>query len=275
MSEECSWHAVSCSETNNRRLLQKASTCILLTQWNIAHCGVMSAHKPYEVFRANQSGTFFLACTKGEGEVLVDGVWKKVTAGEACLFPPYMTNALRTSSDEAWEFSWVRYLEEPNKKTVANTTSPKVGTYKSDLLKTNILGFKEDASAAASAKLLSAWINLIHCQVLRFSEKEEIDPRLTQVFHKVLQDISSDWTLVRLADIARCSNEHFRRLCNEQLGRSPMQQVTFIRIAYAKELLMKTNLTVEKVAKKVGYSNAFSFSNTFLKWVGCRPSDFR
>lgn len=275
MNEDCSWLVISREENAERRLLQGASPCSLLSQWNIDHLGIMSAQKPYEVFRANQSGTFFLACTSGEGDVLIDGEWKKISAGEACLFPPYMTNAFKARSEKPWEFAWVRYQEEPHKKTVANVAFPRVRAYNSELLKCTITGLQQELASVPPAKLISAWINLIHHQVLRFSQAEKIDPRVRKVFLKVVNDLSSDWTLTRLADNANLSGEHLRRLCNDQIGRSPMQQVTFIRIAYAKELLMKTDNTVEVVAEKTGYSNAFSFSNAFLKWVGCRPSDFR
>gem|GEM_PF-5729283 len=43
----------------------------------------------------------------------------------------------------------------------------------------------------------------------------------------------------------------------------------------AAELLAKTDDQVESVASAVGYANAFVFSNTFKRWVGWRPSEYR
>ena len=274
-SEKCEWYVICREEDVERDLLKNSETCPVLAQCGIEHIGVMSCYAPYEVFRANQSGTFLLACTEGEGEVLINGQWKTVKKGQACLFPPYMTNAFKANGSEKWEFAWVRYVESPKKKTVANVFYPRLGDYPAHILKGLITGLGKELQTQPSGKLLSAWANLIHQQVLRFSQTENMESRLHKVFSEVIQDVAYDWNLESLASRANLSSEHLRRLCNDQLGRSPMQQVAYIRIAYAKELLMKTNDTVEAIARKIGYKSAFSFSNTFLKWVGCRPSNFR
>jgi len=36
-----------------------------------------------------------LACFEGEGVVLVDGGWKRIRKGQACLLPPFVMNALK------------------------------------------------------------------------------------------------------------------------------------------------------------------------------------
>jgi len=64
-------------------------------------------------------------------------------------------------------------------------------------------------------------------------------------------------------------------LCRRQLGRSPMHQVTYLRMRRAAELLANTSHTIEAIAQEVGYHNPFVFSNAFTKWIGWRPSEYR
>ena len=78
-----------------------------------------------------------------------------------------------------------------------------------------------------------------------------------------------------MARRAHCSGEHLRRLCRKQLGRSPMQHVTYLRFRHAANLLTETDLKLEAIAAEIGYANAFVFSNSFKKWTGRRPSDYR
>ena len=78
-----------------------------------------------------------------------------------------------------------------------------------------------------------------------------------------------------LAGIAHVSEEHLRRLCRKELGRSPMQHLTFLRLRQARHLLATTPDKIESVATAVGFKNMFGFSNTFKAWIGIRPSDFR
>ena len=47
-----------------------------------------------------------------------------------------------------------------------------------------------------------------------------------------------------------------------------------IRISHAKELLM-TDLPIDKVAIKVGYTNANSFNRVFKRLEGMTPGEFR
>lgn len=77
----------------------------------------------------------------------------------------------------------------------------------------------------------------------------------------------------RLPGVRAHAND--RRLCLWQLGRSPMQQVTSLRLHRAADLLASTRMKVEEVSQTVGYENAFAFSTAFKKWVGWSPSDYR
>lgn len=80
----------------------------------------------------------------------------------------------------------------------------------------------------------------------------------------------------RVGSIGLCkSGEHLRRLCKKALGRSPMQQLTFLRMEKASQLLLETDEKIETIARMTGYKNAFHFSNVFMEWVGIRPSEFR
>jgi len=54
-----------------------------------------------------------------------------------------------------------------------------------------------------------------------------------------------------------------------------MQHLTFLRMKQARHLLSTTDEKVEVIARAVGYESPFTFSNTFKKWVGWRPSELR
>lgn len=235
----------------------------------------MNATHPYEVLRINQSGTFFLACIQGAGEILIDGIWKTIEANQGCVLPPFVTNAFRAKDEQNWEFVWVRYGEDESKKTVANTDSPIHGVYDSAALKTIFNGLKNEITGDCSQIVTSAWVNLAHQQVLKFTKPTHIDKRLLKVLTAVAADPGHDWSLFELAEHGNISSEHLRRLTNQQLGRSPMQQITFMRMMYARKLLSETKHPIDLIAKTVGYKSPFSFSNTFYKWMGYRPSSIR
>jgi AraC-like DNA-binding protein len=53
-----------------------------------------------------------------------------------------------------------------------------------------------------------------------------------------------------------------------------IQFYTIRRILKAIELLLDRKLSVKEVAQEVGYNSVPTFSNTFFKILGQRPSDY-
>ena len=78
--------------------------CKELGLFEIAHLGIAEMLAPYEVVRANQSGAFFMACLSGQGQVWVDGRWRTITAGQACLQPAGIRNSFRIGRSKRWDF---------------------------------------------------------------------------------------------------------------------------------------------------------------------------
>ncbi|MFD2328903.1 helix-turn-helix transcriptional regulator [Cohnella sp. GCM10020058] len=58
-------------------------------------------------------------------------------------------------------------------------------------------------------------------------------------------------------------------------GMSPIRFATSVRLARAAKLLVETDLTLDDVAERCGYQNAFYFSRVFSKQMKISPSLFR
>jgi len=258
-----------------RAWLRDQPVCELLAQHHILHTGVMHAQFPFDISRADQSGTFMLACFGGEGRVLADGRWIRIKAGQACLLPPFVANALKCVKGIPWEFCWVRYVESRKSVPIVSELSPIRGNYDTEPLRNAVHGLIAESSGAAVPASQHHWVELIHHYVLRFAQPHQEDERLWRLWQAVEKDLAFDWSLGALADKACLSEEHLRRLCKKQIGRSPVQQLTFLRMQRASELLATTELKVDSVANAIGYVSGAHFSNAFAKWVGIRPSDYR
>lgn len=269
------YRVVRADVADSRSWLDKGKHCQLLQQHHISHVGVMEAVAPFEIVRMNLGGTYMIACIEGEGVVLVDGAWKKIRANQACLQPPFMMNAMRCLPGKPWKFAWVRYDESREVHPIISSESPVIGSYASGALQAAIEGLYLEAGGEAAPAFLHHWSELIHCYVVRFAQPHRQDPRLWEVWRKVEAALSRNWTLAEIAKLARMSSEHLRRVCQKELGRSPMQHLTFLRLHKAQHLLSVTDDKVEYIAREVGFESASSFSNTYKKWVGWRPSEQR
>lgn len=67
----------------------------------------------------------------------------------------------------------------------------------------------------------------------------------------------------------------FCRLFKKELGVTPTAYLNLMRINASKELLSNSQLTVEKIARRVGFPNPRHFRGLFKRYVGESPKDFR
>jgi AraC-like DNA-binding protein len=266
-----------CAKASGKRdWLHGSPACPLFTNHNILHTGIMEARPPFEVVRKDQSGTFFLACFGGEGVILSDGIWKPVKAGYACLLPPHTVNALKVGKSKSWSFVWVRYLEPTGVVPVATANSPASGTFNADPLRSAVEGLHAELKGESTTVAIQHhWVELIQSYVRRFAMPLHTDSRVWKAWEKVSANLGAEWTLESIAKLSNMSAEHFRRLCLKAIGRSPHKHLTYLRMRRAAELLTTTDDKIETVGRSLGYENPFAFSNTFLKWIGVRPSEHR
>jgi AraC-like DNA-binding protein len=266
--------AVRASAEDSRPFLRRAPICTVLNRHHIAHLGVQAAVDTYRIVRTHQSGTFFLACLSGEGRVLADGRWQRVGPGTGCLLLPHMVNAFHVAPGRRWEFCWVRYQEAAHQQPIVPASSPRLARFHAEPLRHAILGLHHECLVEGAPELVDRWVDLIQGHVSQFVRPWQRDSRLAQLWEDVALKLADPWTLDDVARLAHMSGEHLRRICQRELGRSPMQHITFLRMRRAAELLASTQLKVEVVATEVGYQNPFVFSNTFKKWTGWRPSEY-
>lgn len=260
---------------NTKEWVVRASQCPALRVHRILHVGIADAAVPYQMVRTNLSGTHMLACFSGEGKILLDGRWQNCKEGLACLAPPHAQHAFQAIPKSRWGFCWVRYELPLGQQPIITSISPVLAKFDPWPIHSAILGLHHECNGSGDAKLIHHWVELIHSYVLRFAQPWHLDDRLWKLWETVNQNLGDEWSLEKLARLSHYSGEHLRRLCRKELGRSPMQQVTYLRMQQAAHLLETTNYKVEAVSFAVGYKNPFVFSNTFKKWIGWRPSDYR
>jgi AraC-like DNA-binding protein len=193
----------------------------------------------------------------------------------AWLAPPHALHAFHAVPQHHWGFAWVRYAAHSGQGPLINASAPVLAKFPAEAIRAAIEGLSHEQESGRHPAMLYHWVELIQGYVTRFAQPWHVDDRLAKLWEAVAARPEHDWTLTELSKRAHCSGEHLRRLCRSQLGRTPMQQVTYLRIRHAAHLLTKSDDKLEIIATAVGYANPFVFSNTFKKWTGWRPSEYR
>lgn len=266
---------VRASADDRRAWLVDAPVCTALSRHHIAHVGVAEARHPYRVVRRDLSGTFMMACCRGEGRVWLDGRWQKFGAGQACIAPPHAVHAYGTVPGRTWDFVWVRYREPEGRRPIVTASSPVLAAFDGQALRAAAEGLHHEAGGAAEPAQLERWVELIEAYVRKFTHPWREDDRLHRLWAAVEADLTAAWSVEQLARRAGLSSQQLRRLCVQHLGRKPAEQLAWLRIRRAATLLGTSREKVATVARAVGYQSAFAFSSTFRRLTGCRPSEYR
>jgi AraC-like DNA-binding protein len=253
----------------------RSDECPALATHHIAHTGIADAAWPYTMVRTHLPGSYFLACHEGQGRIYLDGRWQRCQAGWACLAPAHVLHAFHAIPSVRWRFGWVRYEARSGLGPLGAASAPIMAQFNSLAFVAAVQGLIHEQSRDPQPALLHHWIELIHRYVVRFAQPWHVDDRLSHLWEQVAAQPGSRWTLAELSRLSHCSSEHLRRLCQRQLGRSPMNQVTYLRMRHAAQRLTETDLKLDAIAQEVGYANPFVFSNTFKNWTGWRPSEYR
>lgn len=101
------------------------------------------------------------------------------------------------------------------------------------------------------------------------------DPGLTKALEAVHTEPGRRWTLDLLARRAAMSRTLFAERFREAVGQTPHQYLTLWRIQNARRLLAESQLSLERIARRVGYGSGASFSRVFRKTMGIPPGSYR
>ncbi len=248
--------------------------CPLLGAHGMARVGVDDSGYGFERVRTRPAGSFIMETESGEGRILLEGKWQKLSKGDVAMAPPRVFNAFYTPAGRRWKFSFVRYEESPGTRPLVDSSSPLRVSGQSRIARA-VAGLREEWEHEREPSILRHWLALIDALARRLALPWRKDDRLAKLWDAVAQDLAANWSLATLARRSGISAEHLRRMCIKSLGRSPMEHLTYMRVQRAQELLERNGDKIESIAHSVGYASGHAFSRAFYRCVGIHPSAFR
>ncbi|WP_350280085.1 AraC family transcriptional regulator [Kribbella sp. HUAS MG21] len=140
--------------------------------------------------------------------------------------------------------------------------------------------------APGQQSVLDRWLDLALITTLRawFARPEsqapgwyqaQTDPVAGTALRLLHEDPAYPWNVTELADRVGISRASLARRFTAVVGEAPMSYLTGWRITLAADQLRSTRDTVETIARRVGYANAFALSVAFKRVRGITPTDHR
>ena len=105
--------------------------------------------------------------------------------------------------------------------------------------------------------------------------RNHVHPVLHRVQDAVIRNPAAEWSAPRLAAVACMSSRNLARLFAEHAGCSPLDYVQRLRVALARELVTNSELGMERVAEKTGFSSAHQLRRVWRRWETMPPTQHR
>ncbi|ROS02015.1 helix-turn-helix protein [Sinobacterium caligoides] len=106
-------------------------------------------------------------------------------------------------------------------------------------------------------------------------QEKRLAPILWPVLQRMQQCLSERSSNRELAQLLGMSESRFIRYFTRQLGQSPQQYLTELKVMRAKEMLFRAEVTLDKIAVDCGFCDKSHFSRQFKRRVGVSPGQYR
>lgn len=125
-------------------------------------------------------------------------------------------------------------------------------------------------------ELLSVLSKSIHVD----STNEEMstqnhDTALSVVLAEMHKDVGSQYSVADYAKKINLSPSYFAHVFKRRVGMSPIQYRNRIRMEHAKDLLITTTMTIDAIARELGYCDTAVFSKKFKEVYKMSPLHYR
>ena len=186
--------------------------------------------------------------------------------------------------DVRWLGGWFAF-DSPDTALLVSLLPSLVHVRGVERLSTLVRLVGEEASERRAGRdlVLTRLVEVLLIEALRATPGEDAPPgllrgladeRLAPAIRQMHGKLARSWTVAQLAKTAALSRSAFFERFTRTVGMPPMEYLLAWRMAMAKDLLRREDLTVGDVAERVGYGTASTFSTAFSRHVGVPPSRY-
>ncbi|MCC8070511.1 MAG: AraC family transcriptional regulator [Bacteroidales bacterium] len=93
--------------------------------------------------------------------------------------------------------------------------------------------------------------------------------------HYMKENLERQLSITALAQYVGYTPGHFTTLFHRAIGHSPRAYFNMLKMQEACRMLEETDMKINQIALKLGYTDPFYFTRLFTKIMGMAPSDYR
>ena len=219
----------------------------------------------------------------GKGYYIVGGKRYELTAGSTFLIYPNTNVTYFADTYDPWEYYWVGFQGNDAglllDMTVFTPDHPVTFRNPGSELKEMLAKIYEAKGKEEACKVrMAGYLMLALAYFIREVYPEDRD--LANLYCRkaaeyIAYNYSQQITVEEIADYIGISRSQLYRVFMLMYNKSPKQYLTEYRIEQALRLLKDPKLTINAVARSVGFEDNLYFSRVFRKFYGVSPGTYR
>lgn len=249
----------------------------------LINCCGMQIFQTQDYFLKRENGRLdyqLIYIYKGSGHFFLDGEWTALSSGNIVLFPPSVPQFYSYYARENPEIYWIHFTGS-SCEAILNRYSIQNGN----------IGENMSIKQLFQDIILELQLKKLHYEDVVVDLFYIILSKIHRSFHAALNPVENDfsidrliielntkymdtWTISAMADFCKLSSSHFAHSFKRRMDVSPMQYLNALRIEKAKEFLTANTMSVNTVARLVGYEDPLYFSRVFKNSTGIAPHEF-
>ena len=195
-----------------------------------------------------------------------------------CFSPEVMSDGMITAENAFSLLSLTSFNEICNESTGSKMTF--FGNERREV-EDILLAMERESKEKQSSwtRVMENYLNILITKMLRKIEVTLKEQEVGDVWHALSDYIDSnldaELTLATLAQKCFYNPSYFSRIFKEKFKMPLVEYVTRKRLDHAVRLLCESELSIDEISERVGFSDRSGFYRAFSKYLGGTPSEYR
>jgi AraC-like DNA-binding protein len=224
-----------------------------------------------------------LYCMKGSGMVTHHSEKRMLVRGDVFCIPRNTPHTYHASADDPWSLLWVHFkgsdeilypldelrivkLEQPREQNRLQALF--------DMLFESLEGSYTEGNFIHASNIVGAILSEIYCKE-KLHEGDERNHYFSKAVRYMHSHVHGNPTLEDVARYLMVSKSYLHALFRQYANKAPMEYFQHLKIEMACRYLDMTDLQIQEIAERLGYSDIGYFSRRFKLLKQQSPSAYR
>ena len=123
---------------------------------------------------------------------------------------------------------------------------------------------------------IEQWLINIYKKMFNYLNKyKSDDDKINKIMNYIQINYRKDIGIQDIADYVGLSYSHVRKVFKDKIGKNIGDVINSLRMNEAKDLLVRTEISIKDLALSLGYNSDQTFSRVFKKLEGITPGEYR